>query len=203
MSIEWMSCIHADQLKFFSLSWGLCRSGLTCISNADGISELVKRDKLQHTLSTLWRTHLSFYDWSLAVCLGESISFPGTGMGTRGSRPGICECIPVTPFGILYRLESLQQHHQNTFSWFSNSPDSCCHVLFLFPVHCQAWRTKASQPQSSQMLTAVPSHGESLENGKQDAKDPENAREGSLVSQPVTSQAVIVETPCLPESWSV
>lgn len=50
------------------------------------------------------------------------------------------------------------------------------------------------------MLTAVPSHGGSLENGKQDVKDPENAREGSLVSQPVTSQAVIVETPCLPES---
>ena len=48
------------------------------------------------------------------------------------------------------------------------------------------------------MLTAVPSHGGSLENGKQDVKDPENAREGSLVSQPVTRQAGIVRTPCLP-----
>lgn len=29
------------------------------------------------------------------MCLEESISFPGTGMGTGGSRPGICDCFPL------------------------------------------------------------------------------------------------------------
>lgn len=51
------------------------------------------------------------------------------------------------------------------------------------------------------MLTAVPSHGGSLQNGKQDVKDPENARQGSLLSQPVTRQAGTVQTPCLPDQF--
>lgn len=47
------------------------------------------------------------------MCLEESVSFLGEEVVIGGSGLEISDCIPVTSFGFLYRLESLQ-YHQNT-----------------------------------------------------------------------------------------
>lgn len=119
-----------------------------------------------------------------------------SGKGRPG--PGISHCIPVTSFGSLYRLESLQHHQKKCFCDFPitliSSSMSCSQAM------AKLSGQKPASIRALKCLWHVLSHGESLENGKQDVKDLEDTREGVSMGPAHTGQGAIVETPHVPES---
>ena len=114
------------------------------------------------------------------------------------SGPEITDCIPITSFGFLYRLESLQYHQNTCF---------CDFPIALIPAtmsYSQAIaKIRGQKPGSIRVLKCtqhVLFHGGSLENEKQNVKDPANAREGVTVGPTHTDQIVILETSHTPVS---
>lgn len=79
----------------------------------------LKDTKLYCALTMVWSARFEFLPLVESHCVPGGVRvFSRCSSGKGGPGPGISHCIPVTSFGFLYRLESLQYHQKKCFCDF-------------------------------------------------------------------------------------